>query len=163
MVAKATLIGFTVGTALVVAVVSSQAMARGGAHSEDPWAAAHIDGLPAEVRQVISRQAQACGAKLAAQHAFTRSISAGNTRLIAVHYEHTNCANRGALCTGQGCLHQVYVSTGRGYRLVLSVHAPEIELKLLDKSPAVAVECPSESRCARTLIWNGSRFVSHGM
>jgi hypothetical protein len=56
MIAKATLIGFTVGTALVVTAVSSQAIARGGAHAEDPWAAAHIEGLPAEVRQVARRQ-----------------------------------------------------------------------------------------------------------
>src|SRR2546430_11166753 len=70
MVAKAMLIRLIVGTALVVTAVSSQAIARGGAHAEDPWAAAHIDGLPAEVRQVISRPAQACGAKLASPTRF---------------------------------------------------------------------------------------------
>jgi len=162
MAAKAMLIRFAIGMALAVTAISTQATARGGGMpSEDLWAAVHIEGLPATVRRVISRETQECGGKLAAQHAFTRYIAGAHIRLIAVHYEHTNCPQRRVLCSDGSCLHQVFVSSGGDYRLVLSVHAVEIELQLVNKSPAVAIDCHSGSRCTRTLIWNGSRFVPH--
>jgi len=160
MAAEATLLRFAVGTALAATAAPAPAMALATAHSANPWAAAHIEALPASVRHVVSRDTQACGGKLAAERDFTRYIASRNVQLIAVHYEHTNCRQRRSLCGEDGCLHQVFVSTGRGYRLVLSVRTGEIELKLIDKSPAVATECRFGAGCTRMLVWNGSRFVS---
>ena len=156
MVAKSRL--FRLSAVAIAGAISSQAIARGSMHSEERWAQAHISRLPAELQQAVLREAHACGNVLAAEHDFARYITAG-ARLIAIHYEHTNCANRGAVCSATGCLHQVFVSTGSNYRLVLSVHSSEVQLTRVGEDPAVTVGCTSSARCTRTLIWNGSRFV----
>ena len=48
-------------TLLILANLSSTANARGGLHMEDPWASDHIEGLPPEIRQNVSKQARICG------------------------------------------------------------------------------------------------------
>ena len=108
------------------------ALARDGMPSEDPLDRAHIEGLPPEVRTNIERSTRACGAPVAATHLFSRYIQDRVTGdlFIALHFGDVNCANRAAICTTAGCLHQVYVSKGGPYRAILNVYTPEIELKL---------------------------------
>src|SRR5262245_59653449 len=117
MGAQAKLIRFAVGAAMAVATASPAMSRAGGIHTEDPWAAVHIEGLPAAIRQVVARETEGCGGKIAALHAFTRYIEGAEARLVAVHYDETNCARRRAICTEQSCLHQIFVSSGTGYRL----------------------------------------------
>jgi hypothetical protein len=104
---------------LVTTGQTSLAFARGGVHPEDPWNPQHINGLPAEVRNVLARM---CGGSRA-QHQFAGYFQ--NSRILVLHFEHFRCGDRGALCTQAGCLHQVYVSTGGRYRLLRSYYAPE--------------------------------------
>jgi hypothetical protein len=61
-------------------------------------------------------------------------------RLIALHFHELGCANRGALCTNQGCLHQVYISTDGAYRLAFSANVPDVTLTLLDHTPAIEID-----------------------
>jgi hypothetical protein len=137
------------------------ASARGSMPSEDPWNPAHIEGLPGEVRASIERSTSACGAPVAALHLFSRYIQDRVTgdRFIALHFEEVHCANRAAICTTAGCLHQVYVSKGGPYRLILSVYAPEIELKLFGGAAVVEIACGQPAgACARDFRWDGSHL-----
>jgi hypothetical protein len=57
----------------------------------------------------------------------SRVISKGNHETFGLHFEHVKCSNRAAVCTAAGCLHQVYISTGK-YRLLKSSYVPELDL-----------------------------------
>ena len=137
------------------------ARASSVAISEDPLNPAHIETLPREVRANIGRAARACGAGFGARHAFSRSIQDRVTgaQFISIHFDETHCDNRAALCTAAGCLHQVYVSKGGPYRLILNVYAPEVTLKLVDGATVVEVACgPTVGTCARDFRWDGSHL-----
>jgi hypothetical protein len=139
------------------------AAARGtiGSASGDVWNTAHVERLPREVRAAIERSAQACGMPITARHLFSRSIEDQITgdRFIALHFEEVHCVNEAAICTSAGCLHQVYVSKGGPYRLILNVHAPEIRLTLIDGSAAVEIDCGETTQpCTRYFHWDGSRL-----
>jgi len=137
------------------------ASARGSAPSEDPLSPAHIEGLPPEVRANIERATRACSAPVAALHLFSRYIQDRVTgdRFIALHFEDVHCANQAAICTTAGCLHQVYVSKGGGYREILNVYAPEIEFKLSDGAAVVEIACgPTAGAGVRDFRWDGSHL-----
>jgi hypothetical protein len=139
------------------------AAARGAIASApgDEWNTAHVERLPREVRATIERSAQACGMPITARRLFSRSIQDRVTgdRLIALHFEEVHCINAPAICTTAGCLHQVYVSKGGPYRLILSVHAPEIKLTLINGSAAVEINCDETADpCTRDFRWDGSRL-----
>lgn len=130
--------------------------------SEDRWAPAHIDGLPQEVRQSLVRFRQVCGPP-AAEHYFALYLEGGETRqkFITLHYEHFRCNRRELVCPQGGCLHQVFASDGGRYRLILSVQASEVEMKLINHRPALEIACDErKSNCPRILLWNGGRFVA---
>jgi len=139
----------------------SPAAARSAAPSEDPWNPAHFGGLPGVVRATVEHSARACGSPLIAMHLFSRYIQDRVTgdRFIALHFEDLHCPNKQAVCTAAGCLHQVFVSKGGPYRLILSLHAPEIELKLIGGSAAVEIECgETPESCVRDFRWDGSHL-----
>jgi hypothetical protein len=110
----------TVGVSLSFISHASPAFAGGRPFSEDRWNPEHINQLPAEVRNAITRM---CGESSRAEHYFATYFQ--NSRLIVLHFEHFRCGGRGALCNQAGCLHQVYVSTGGCYRLLRSYYGPE--------------------------------------
>jgi hypothetical protein len=108
---------------------SLPAWARGGPlHLEGPWHSAHVEGLPQEVRASVERSSRACGAPITAQHLFSRYIQDGLTgdQFIAIHFDEMDCVNRAAVCTAAGCLHQVYVSKGGAYKLILNTYVPDL-------------------------------------
>jgi hypothetical protein len=136
-------------------------LARDGMPSEDPLSPAHIERLPPEVRANIERSTRACGAPVAALHLFSRYIQDRVTgdRFIALHFEDVHCANRAAICTTAGCLHQVYVSRGGAYRDILNVYAREIEFKLSDGAAVVEIACGQPAgTCAKDFRWDGSHL-----
>jgi len=118
------------GTVIPVAARSS------GLATEDRWNPWHVDDLPAEIRRGIAARAAACGRPLAAAHAFALHLDRAGTKLIGIHFERLRCSDRGALCTTAGCLHQVYISTGGPYRLLESVHVPELDFTHVKIPPA---------------------------
>jgi hypothetical protein len=145
---------------LILSGILTQAAARGGLRSEDRWEPAHIDLLPQEIRQTLGRLAQACGRPPAAEHHFALYLSGARHQFIALHFEHFRCIDRTAICTRSTCLHQVYASSGGGYRLVWSGQVPDLEMKLIDDKPAIDVACePPNAGCPHVLLWNGGRFV----
>lgn len=96
---------------------TSLAFARGSqvAH-DDPWNAEHISQLPTEIRNAVNRM---CGEPPRAAHYFATYFQ--NSQLIKLHFEHFRCDEK-TFCTGAGCLHQEYISTGRHYRLLRSYY-----------------------------------------
>jgi hypothetical protein len=104
---------------LAILVQASPAFARaGGLHAENPWNPEHIDGLPSEVRHVLTQMCR----RPRAEHQFASYFQ--NSRFLVLHFEHWRCGDRGPLCTAKGCLHHVYISTGDHYRLLRSYYGP---------------------------------------
>jgi hypothetical protein len=148
---------------LGLAGISPQADARGGLRLEDIWSSEHIGGLPPEIRRSLLKYARSCG-PAKAQHYFSGSLSPSGSRyhFVSLHFEYFGCNERVAICPQSGCLHQVYASAGAGYRLVFSGYVPELELKVIDGSPAIEISCAhSEKACSRVMRWNGFGFVGH--
>lgn len=79
--------------------------------------------------------------------------------LIPLHFHELGCTNRGALCTNQGCLHQVYISTDGAYRLAFSANVPNVTLALLDHTPEIEIHGEIFGWRSRVLHWNGRDFV----
>lgn len=71
------------GAGLAVLLAAGQAAGRGSSGSENPWAAEHIEGLPADIRRGITARERACGNKAAARHYFSVSIEAQGRRFTS--------------------------------------------------------------------------------
>jgi hypothetical protein len=104
---------------IAIALSHAGASAKGGNfHTEDRYNPQHIESLPAEIRNAISRK---CSSPRAL-HPFARYSN--DSGQIVLHFEHFSCGSEGSYCTSSGCLHQVYVAVGGHYRLVRSYYAP---------------------------------------
>src|SRR5262245_2368720 len=117
--------------ALVVCLASAagiETAAARGIAQEHPYAAEHIEGLPAEVRRAVLTHERACGGKAAATHYFSVSISTATQSFLSLHFEDYACPNRSALCIAVGCIHEIYAGRGAAYRRVFSIHAEDVRL-----------------------------------
>jgi hypothetical protein len=151
----------TIPPIMMLISLSSPAVARGGIAPPDGVSARHVEVLPPEIRKALSRWQSVCGSPLEAGHLFVLYLGdkASGLRFIALHFHELSCANKAALCSDQGCLHQVYALTDGAYRLVFSANVPDVTLKLLDHTLAVEIECRTlDPQCPRVLRWNGRRF-----
>jgi hypothetical protein len=154
----------TISTMLTLTMISFSplAAARGAISRTDVASTRHIEELPPEIRNALRRWASACGTPLTAKRLFAHYLGDKTVGywLISLHFHELGCANRPALCTSLGCLHQVYISSGGTYRLVFSANVPELTLSLLDHTPAIEIDGDiSSSQSPRVLRWNGRRFV----
>jgi len=106
-------------TLAAILLTCEQASAKGGSlRAEDRYNPQHIDSLPPEVRSSIVRR---CNTPKAL-HPFASYFD--NSRRIVLHFEYFVCDGDGTYCTNSGCLHQVWLSAGRHFRLVRSYYAP---------------------------------------
>jgi hypothetical protein len=107
---------------IALALACSQSSAT-NYHEEDRYNPQHIERLPPEIRDWISRRC----AEPKALHEFTSYFD--EERRIVLHYEHFLCdGDRGpAYCTPEVCLHQVWTAAGGHYRLMRSYYAPRGE------------------------------------
>ena len=155
----------TISTMLTLTMIwlSPLAAARGGISHTDVASTRHIEELPPEIRNALSRWQSACGSPLTARRLFAHYLgdNAVGYWLISLHFHELGCANGAALCTNLGCLHQVYISAGGAYRLAFSANVPEVTLRLLDHTPAIEIDCEifRSHDCPRVLRWDGRRFV----
>jgi hypothetical protein len=156
----------TIATTLTITTIwlAPLAMARGAISHRDVASPQHIEELPSEIRSALARWQSACGVPLAARDWFAHYLDdkATGYRLISLHFHELSCINKAALCTAQGCLHQVYISTGGMYRLAFSANVPDVTLTFLDgRVPAIEIDCETFStQCRpRVLRWNGRGFA----
>ena len=156
----------TIATMLTTTAIwlAPLAMARGAISHRDVASTQHIEELPSEIRSALARWQSACGVPLAARDWFAHYLDdkATGYRLISLHFHELSCINKAALCTAQGCLHQVYISTGGVYRLAFSANVPDVTLTFLDgRVPAIEIDCETFStQCRpRVLRWNGRGFA----
>ena len=150
-------------TMLSLACPLSYTAARGGISHTDIATAKRIDELPPEIRDAVLQWQSTCGSPLAARPLFAHYLEdkTSGYRLISLHFHELRCDNEAALCTKQGCLHQVYVSTDGTYSLALAANVPELTLTFIDHKPAVEIGCalPLDPRCPRVLHWDGRGFA----
>lgn len=91
----------SVGNALLLAaILAPQILAAVMASfaSEAPWAAYHVNGLPAAIRRHIARRERVCGNDALAAYYFAISIEASGKRFVSLHFDKFRCANRAAVC-----------------------------------------------------------------
>ena len=145
--------------ALVVSLVSTTAIETAearGLGQEHPFAAHHIEGLPADVRRSVLTHERACGAKAAATHYFAVSIATTTQSFLSLHFEDFFCPNRSALCTAAGCLHEIYAGKDGFFRRVFSVYAEDT---LITKTGGVAGLEVRWGGATRLYRWSGRGFV----
>lgn len=143
--------------------ISPAADARGGAFSRDTWNPTHLGWLPLEIQGEAKRAARACGEPLAARRLFGLSMRDQVTgeNFIALHFDETNCADKTAICSAKGCLHEIFVSSGRSYRLVMREQVEDMKFVDQDGRVWLSVDCsPEATHCAARRRWNGRIFVS---
>src|SRR4051794_25858299 len=105
--------------AILFGLTPSSAFAlSGGPSAPDRWNPQHVDSLPADIRNAVTRM---CGQAPKAERDFTSYFE--NSRRIVLHFQHFRCDGR-PLCTKAGCLQQVYTFTGGHYRLLKSHYGP---------------------------------------
>jgi len=148
----------TMSALLLVGSLSatSAAYARGGFASENPLAAEHIEALPPQIQRKLSARARACGNKAAAAHYFSVTIETKGQRFISLHFEDFVCKNRTTICAGDLCLHEVYLQSGAGHRLVFSAHARD--LKMVNDGDTIGLEVSGGSLRGR-YRWSSGRFL----
>lgn len=148
----------TMSALLLVELLSatSAVYARGGFSSENPLAAEHIEALPPEIQRKLSARARACGNKAAAAHYFSVTIATKGQRFISLHFEDFACQNRTTICREGLCLHEVYLQSKAGPRLVFSAHAHD--LKMVDDGDTIGLEVSGGSLQGR-YRWSSGRFV----
>ncbi len=154
--------GMLATVAAILLNVASGPAGSAAMPQEDRWDPRHISLLPAEIRNRLAAQQRVCGAPLAAEHAFSRSLSGVGPRseFVALHYEHLRCGDRTANCDERGCLHEVYAAAGGRFRPVLRIHVRELELRLVGGRPAVGLDCePYGTGCRAILYWKGRAFA----
>lgn len=147
--------GVTFGLLLGWPLACGQAMARASSATENPWAAEHIEGLPPDIRRAVVARERACNNTAAATHYFAVSIEAGGRRFVSLHFEDFACVSRAAVCNG-GCLHEVYLESGRRQRLVFSTRAHD--LRMFKEGGTVGLEVTGGPSAGR-FRWEGPRFV----
>jgi len=147
---------FALLACLMTTVSLQAAMARGGMKQEYPYAAEHIEGLPADVKRAVLTHERACGGNAAATHYFSVSITTSTQSFLSLHFENFSCPNRGALCTAAGCLHEVYAGRGTAYRRVFSVYAEDVQLT--NAGGVVGLEV-RRGGTGQHFRWNGSGFA----
>lgn len=135
------------------------AAARGGFATEHPFAAEHIDALPADIRREVAKREGACGKKASAAHYFAVSIEAGGQRFVSLHFEEFACPNLAAVCDASGCIHEVYAESRGRYRLVFRQMARDV--KLTNDEGVAGMEVVYDSSRV-SLRWTGRDFVPAG-
>ena len=130
--------------------------AKGGFAGENPWAAEHIDALPNDIRRQISKYEQLCGSKALAGHYFAVSIEAGNHKFVSLHFEEFACGKRAAVCNADGCLHEVFVESRGGHRLVFNAYARDVKLSNDQGVVGLRIE---KGTSTFLLKWNGRSFL----
>lgn len=152
------LFGIAISSAMATLFVVSPAFPLASSPVHDNHSSpVYVQKLPTEVRANLHRYTKACGDELTATSGFSRFIEVRRFRLITLHLHELRCADRLMFCNSGKCLHQVYMSDGGRYRLMMSVRASEVTLRNLDTAPAIEVECGFGRQ--RTWRWNGNRFV----
>lgn len=139
-----------------LAAFNGTAVARGSFAQEHPFAAEHINQLPADIRRGLTSRARACGSKVAAAHYFSTTIEADGLRFRSLHFEEFACEAPGAICQPGGCLHEIYLESGGRSRLVFSTYARE--LRMTNHGGIAGLEVLGNS-VRRMLRWNGRSFV----
>ena len=149
------LLGFaTLLATMIFTQVSADA--RGSFATEKPWAAEHIDALPADIRHTVTKHERACGGQAAAGHYFSVEIDASGRRFIALHYENFYCPGSRAVCGSTGCLHEVFVETAGRRARVFTINADEVKMTNLGGKAGLEV---TRGGIKTALKWNGRQFL----
>ena len=149
-------------TALLVLAVTSSASALSSPGRND-WttlSAEKLQQLPRQVVFAIRVAQKACGDdEPRVRTGFLRYLkSQSGEEFISLHFDQFHCNRHQAICNSAGCLHRVFVSTGRHpVREVWHGQAYDIDLENQSARPSLNVHC--ESSCTPRLQWNGQSFL----
>ena len=123
--------------------------------SERPYAAAHIDLLPQDIRHGLGRLERPCGGKAAATHYFSTTIDAGGLHFRSLHFENFACERREVVCRADGCLHEIYLERSGHSRRVYSAYVDDT--KLINYGGTAGLEVAGGRY--QLLRWNGHAFA----
>jgi hypothetical protein len=119
---------------LVLVIVSTGADAFSTTATGGRWSNLRVERLqqlPSPVHAALLNAQKACGEEsISVRSGFIRSLKDANgNELIVLHFDQFHCANRSALCTSSGCLHQIFLARrGFVHREVWHGHVQEVDL-----------------------------------
>lgn len=152
----------------VVALVaaSTDANAFSSSAPQGGWSnltSERLQQLPSNVRAAVLNAQKICGEEsISVRSGFMRYLKdVSGDEFVALHFDRFHCANRSALCTSTGCLHQIFVArNGLAHREVWRDHVQEVDMTNETGRMSANVECSREGgRCATMLRWNGKQLV----
>ena len=106
--------------------VAGQAFALGSMPAKELRSLSGLQQLFLEVCRSAERIIRSCGGKIGTRSEFSRFLQSDRTSVIALHFHSSKCLNQSEVCDSIGCLHQIYISRGKEYRLVFSQEASEM-------------------------------------
>jgi hypothetical protein len=151
---------------LALVAVSPGARAYSSYPPQGRWSnltAERLQQFPSIVRAAIVNTLKSCGEEsIGIRSGFIRYLrDANGDEFVALHFDQFRCANRSALCTLSGCLHQIFAARDRRtYREVWHDHVQEVDMTNETGLMSASVGCGGEGKhCATMLRWNGKQLV----
>jgi len=124
----------------------------------DPAHTLSLDRLPREVGAALDMWKPACGERLAAGQWFARVSEISGRRYLTLHFEELACVDRSAICSSNGCRHEVYVFAQGRFQRVFTRDTMGLNLRDLQKTAVLELDCGLLG-CLRALRWNGRTFL----
>lgn len=143
--------------AAIAAMSPNPAAGRESFAEQHGWGARHVSELPRQIAANVFRQQRACGAPVAATHFFALVKVTESHQFVSLHYENLWCPNR-AVCAVDGCLHEVYVNSSQGYRLVFRGYALDARISSAEQRVNLYIKRADDSESE--FRWNGRRFLA---
>jgi hypothetical protein len=100
---------------VLIGCLPGEVLALGSIPVKDLPSISLLERLHPEVRRSAERVIRSCDGKVGTTSEFARFLKNDRADLITLHFHSSNCLGVSAVCDSRGCLHQIYVSHGRGY------------------------------------------------
>jgi hypothetical protein len=154
---------FVVVLTLCIAATDAQARASGIAPGR--WSglsAEQMNRFPTAVRLALQSAQNLCGGETTRiRTGFLRYLPGpGGQEFTTIHFEHFECSSKDLLCSPDGCLHRIFVTTSGGmHREIWRGNIREIDMSNVSGIPSIDFDCgQGGSFCHFQRKWNGTRL-----
>jgi hypothetical protein len=148
----------------VLCLNAADARARASGIAQGGWSnlsAEQMNRFPTVVRLALQSAQNLCGGETTRiRTGFLRYLPGpSGEEFTTIHFEHFECYGKDRLCSPNGCLHRVFVTTTRGMREIWRGNVREIDMSNESGIPSIDFDCgQGGSFCHVQRKWNGRRL-----
>lgn len=117
-----------------------------------------LDRLPHEIGAALDLWKPACGRRIEAGQWFARISEISGRRYLTLHFEELACVDRSAICSSNGCRHEVYAFSNGRFHRIFTRQTTGLNLRDLQNTAVLELDCGLLG-CLRALRWNGRTFL----